>query len=73
LDLVFIRQVADDNIGASALGDNVVSDFLGLGLVSSVDGDNRASRASPRATPSPMPLLLPVTSATLPSSLKSIT
>src|ERR1700735_3695524 len=31
------------------------------------------SRASPRATASPMPLLLPVTSATLPSSSKSMT
>jgi hypothetical protein len=31
LYLVVIRQVADDNVGTSALSDNIVGDFLGLG------------------------------------------
>lgn len=45
--LVFIRQVADDDIGASALSGNVVSDLLGLGLASTVDDDSRALARKP--------------------------
>ncbi|MNI72258.1 hypothetical protein D3C73_1281890 [compost metagenome] len=42
LHVVFVGQVTDHDVSASALGDDVVGRFLGLGLVAAMHDDDGA-------------------------------
>ena len=47
LHLVVVCQVADDGVSMPALNGDVVSDFLGLGLVATMDDDDRPLARKP--------------------------
>jgi hypothetical protein len=59
-------------MGLSSVLRDVLGNPHGLASVAVMDDDDRFLAGKPLAIASPMPLLLPVMSATFPSSFKSI-
>jgi hypothetical protein len=66
-------QISVDGDSPAAVGDDLARELLGrLGVRSVAEGDGRSSPASRRASAPPIPPLAPVTSATRPASLVSV-